>query len=352
MFGSCTYRVVFYDSKGFPIKNETFSGLFKILDGSFINDIQEWTADQLKTRTKPYPNLALKEVLANCVAHAAYIERSGDVILEIFPDRLCVSNLCMRESAFFANKWFSRAHNSVNRSLMETLRLAGFVDELGRGKNLIFAESLRHGKHPPQVIIEKGGRYDRWKLFLYGSPQDKDQLRLLHRLKQIYPDEQKALIANALVLWRGRSVTDIKQYVDGESTNLFADLLTDLNGPIFYDRKPDRIVLRRWVEVLLGEGKDSKQLSAAEEENLLEFARKLKLEYNRGYITPKELRELAGMGHTSSEKVLSSNLLKKWCDKGEIIKEKRGLYCFRQPKVQLKTEDVHKMIQSLLSPSS
>jgi hypothetical protein len=211
LFGPCKYRVVFYDSRNEPLRNETRSGLFGLIDKAFRHELQEWTQQNLRTITNPYPEKALKEALANAVAHAAYFEHSGDLIVEVFRDWICISNLCMRESAFFANKWFSRAHSTVNRTLMEVLRIAGFVDELGRGKNLIFAESLRHGKNPPEVIIEESGRYDRWRLFLYGSPQNRIQLRLLNRLREFYPDEQKALIANALVLWRGRSVTDIRQ---------------------------------------------------------------------------------------------------------------------------------------------
>lgn len=309
LFGPCKYRVVYYDRQGIPIINETRTGLFGLLDDVFRREIQEWTQNQIGTITLPYPEKALKEALANAVAHAAYVEKAGDVIIEIFPDRICISNFCMGESEFFANKWFSRAHRTVNRTLMEVLRLAGCVDELGRGKNLIFAESLRYGKHAPEVIIERGGRYGRWKLFLYGGSQNPVQIRLLSRLRQLYPDEQKALIANALVLWRGHSVSDIRQYVDGQSSELFAEVLTDLKGPIFYFKERDQIVPQRWVSVLLGEGKDSKRLSPSEEADLLDFARKLKIEYNRGYITPEELRDLAGIGHTPSEKVLSSNLL-------------------------------------------
>ena len=40
---------------------------------------------------------------------------------------------------------------------MEALRLAGFVDELVREK-IDFAESLRNGKKPPEVVLEGGGR--------------------------------------------------------------------------------------------------------------------------------------------------------------------------------------------------
>lgn len=344
LFGPCAYRVVQYDSEGVPVRNETRAGLFGLLDEPFRLEIQNWTRQFVDTTSQPYPENALKEALANAVAHAAHVERSGDVIIEMFPDRVCISNLCMPESAFFANKWFSRAHNTVNRTLMEVLRMAGFVDELGRGKNLIFAESLRNGKLPPEVAIESGGRYDRWRLFLYGGTQNVIQLRLLERIREIYPDGQKALIANALVLWRGRSVTDIRKYVDGESSALFADVLTDLHGPIFYYQERDSIIPRRWVRVLLGEGKDSKQLSPGEEKELLDFARKIQTEFHHGYLTPKQLRDLAGMGESPAEKVQTSRLLRKWTQEGAVTSVRKGLYVFVEQKKAPTVEDIRNAI--------
>ena len=340
LFGDFKYRVVFYDKKENPVKNETYFGLFGLLKHSFIEEIQEWSKAQLGITTRPYPTRALKESIANAVAHAAFMESQGDIIIEIHYNKLCISNSCFRESEYFANKWFSKSHKTVNKLLMETLRLAGFVDELGRGKNLIFADSLTYGKQPPYVSIEKGGRYDRWRLMLYGGLKNNTQLRMLNRLKEMYKDDQKALIANALVLWRGDTVSSIRQYVDGESSPLFAEILSDLRGPIFYYKEKDRIILRRWASVLLGEGKDSKQLSAAEEADLQEFARKMQLEYRHGYITPKEFRELAAMGHTKSEQTLSSRLLRKWHEKGVIRKVKRGLYQFKSPKEQVNIKEI------------
>jgi len=352
LFGDIGYRVVKYDRDGNPISNTAYVGLYGMLRPSFIDEIQEWSKAQLDITSEAYPIKALKEGLANAVAHAAYFDSVGDIIVELFPDRVCISNLCLRESQYFANKWFSRSHKTINRVLMETLRLAGFVDELGRGKNLIFAESLKNGTKPPEVVLEKGGRYDRWRLYLYGGLKDKAQLRIFDRLKEKYGDEQKALIANALVLWRGHTVSDIRQYVDGESSRIFAEVLTDLGGPIFYYQQKDQIVLRRWVSVLLGEGKDSKQLSAAEEADLLDFASKLQLDYYRGYITPKELRNLAGMGNSSSEIVLSSQILRNWKERGIVRKIKKGLYQFAKREPVINMDHILKLLEVNTSPIS
>jgi predicted HTH transcriptional regulator len=344
LFGDYRYRVIYYDKQNQPVKNITQKGIYRIINDDFIQDIQEWSKRQLSITANPYPNLALGEALANAVAHTAYFENNGDIIIEIFPEKISISNLCLQESAYFANKWFSHAHKTINRTLMETLRLSGYVDELGRGKNLIFSESLKYGKKAPQVIIEKGGRFSRWRLLIYGGSQDKLQLKLLGQLRERYKDEQKALIANALVLWQGQPVANLRQYIEGEAQNLFIEVLRDINGPIFYYKETDTIVLRRWVRVLLGEGKESKQLSPAEEENTYEFVKKIRLDYHNGYVSPKDLREIADLGQTSSSRVMSSQLLNKWTKENKLKKIRKGLYQFVKPEISYSIEELLKKL--------
>jgi predicted HTH transcriptional regulator len=344
LFGNCQYRVVYYDKQQNPINNEPQEGVYRIIHDDFIQHLQEWSKQQLNIRTNPYPDLALREALANAVAHAAYFENNGDIIIEIFPEKISISNLCLHESVYFANKWFSNAHQTINKTLMETLRLSGYVDELGRGKNLIFSESLRYGKKAPQVIIEKSGRFSRWRLLIYGGIQNKAQLKLLGQLRDQYKNEQKALIANALVLWRGQSVANLRQYIEGEAQNLFAEVLRDINGPIFYYKEKDTIVLRRWVKVLLGEGKESKQLTPAEEKDVYEFVKKIRLDYHHGYVSPKDLRDIADLGHTSSSQVMSSQLLKKWVKENKLKKIRKGLYQFIKSEVSYSVEELLKKL--------
>lgn len=338
LFGECKYRVIFYDANETPRVNETRRGLFSLLlADSFMDEIQNWTKTQLSIQENPYSKLALREAIANAIAHGAYMERDGDLILEIFHDRLVISNLSFPVSRYFANRWFSRNHNTVNRLLMETLRLAGFVDELGRGKGVIFSESIKGGKLPPQVFLEGASQYDRWRLVLHGGTKEQKVVRLLQRLRTHY-DDQKAQIAAALVLWSNQPVAEIRKYVDGESLPAFIEVLQDLKGPIFYYEKEDRIILRRWAAIMMGEGKDSKTLTIPEEENLLRFARDIHTKYHNGYITPAQLRDLGGMGHTSSEQTLSSTVLSKWLADGEVQRVKKGTYQFVQkepPRVSL-----------------
>jgi predicted HTH transcriptional regulator len=348
LFGDCKYRIVKSDSKGEPISNETHLGLYQLLTERFQDDIQRWTAEQIGKALQAYPPRALQEAFANAVAHAAYFEQDGDLILELHPTNLVISNLCLRESRYFANRWFSRAHKTVNAFLMELLRIGGHVDELGRGKNLIFSESIRQGKPLPSVKVQGAGRYYRWALTLNGHTSDRRQLRVFQGIKDVYGDTPKALIAQALVLWSSKQVREIRDYVDDSFTDMFAEVLSDLNGPIFYYQDEDRIVLNRWVRVMLEEGKDAKQLSPAEENRERAFLMQYCIKYQDGYITPKLLRLLTHIGDNASAKSYASRLLKKWTADGHIRKVRSGVYEVVPEKAKLH-EDLGQLLKKLLS---
>lgn len=78
LFGDCRYRVILYDAHGNPQQNAAQKGLYDLVSGRFIEQVQIWARQQFGTTTTPFPALALKEALANAVAHAAYFESDGD----------------------------------------------------------------------------------------------------------------------------------------------------------------------------------------------------------------------------------------------------------------------------------
>ena len=182
---------------------------------------------------------------------------------------------------------------------------------------------------------------------LYGGIQDRLQLKLLAQLKERYKDEQKALMANALILWQGQTVANLKQHIEGETQNLFAEILDDANGPVYFWRDRDVIVLRRWVKLLIGEGVDAKQLSPTEEKDTYEFVKKLRLDYHHGFVSPKVLRDLAALGDTPSSSVMSSRLLKKWVEEGKLKKIRKGLYQFTKPETSHISEELLKRLEEI-----
>src|SRR6185295_1717502 len=142
----------------------------------------------------------------------------------------------------------SRSHKSLNPLLMEVLRLGKYVDEVGRGKYLIYSGSLVKGQHPPSVLVERAGRYNRWKLRLNAGITDDKQIRLLEKLRDRYPEEAKAILAFALILWSQLPAEEIAKYLDQETGKAILGVLADPNGPIFLTG--NKFFLRRWASVL------------------------------------------------------------------------------------------------------
>ncbi len=107
----------------------------------------------------------------------------------------------------------------------------------------------------------------------------------------------------------------------------------------------DKITLRRWAEILIGEGKDSKAFSKGEETNLISFTYEICTRFEEGCITPKQLRKLAAMGNTDSEQVLSSTMLKNWETEGIVRRTGHGQYEFIRKRITpaLKLADILKI---------
>jgi len=219
---------------------------------------------------------------------------------------------------------------------MEVLRIAKHVDELGRGKYLIYSDSVKGGKLPPEVVIESAGRFDRWKLVLHGTILDDKNRKAFEAIKERYGDTEKSQIAFSMVLWRQKSVEEITQYIDGESRSKFVEIVQDYRGPIYYFKEENRFILNRWIKIIVEEGRSSKTLTATEEKRLFDLAYSLGVKYDEGYITSKRLRELGELGNSTSANTQSSTLLAKWKAEGKVTSDKkRGVYKFVRNEVEM-----------------
>jgi predicted HTH transcriptional regulator len=341
LYGDCNYRFVVYDKDNNVQSNEEIKGLYNLLKGnSFANLIQ------IITKTYSYSNITLpekayKEGLANAIMHAAYYENNGEIMIEVFNDRIAISNLCYPESIAFANKWFSKSHKTFNRLLGEYLRALKHVDELGLGKNLIFKQSLAKGNPPPEIIIENAERLKRWKLKLYYLKRGSAHSEILTGLRTIYKDDNKAIMALSLILWNKKKVQEIKKYIDDEYISTFLEILSDPHGPVFYYEKEDRLILARWVNIMLAHGQKTKAFSPSEKLSLYSFAYRMHSMYHSYLIAPKELRELARMGNSKSEQTQCSSLFAEWEKESKISRRKHGVYEFA------KNEEMESQIKSV-----
>jgi predicted HTH transcriptional regulator len=133
----------------------------------------------------------LRESIANAVAHSFYPKEQGDIVIEMFPNRIVISNNCSLDAELFIDKWFSRIHSTQNKLLMHIMRISKLTDELGSGKNRIFRHMIEHGKREPIIEFEPFKTHGCWKTTLYNEDTNIAILNLINRLKQYFknPDE-------------------------------------------------------------------------------------------------------------------------------------------------------------------
>lgn len=333
LFGNTPFRLVHIDKDGEIIKNETRMGLMELLSEKINIEIREYYKEHIQSPDRISDSL-LREAIGNTVGHSAYHENNGEIIIELFPNKIIISNLAYNEYISLANKWFSSAHKSPNPFLMETLRSMRKVDELGRGKKKLLAECLINGFHTPSITISDAGRFKRWSLQIDFGIHSERLEQLYKMIQEHYRESsEKSLIAYALVLWRDKPFTEIAKYFDSYESKIAAEILTDNRGPIFFWEERDKLVLHRWVKVLIEEGKVSKGFSAYEESKLFDTCQTIHNKYYNGFITPKEFRELAHLSNSQSDKNLTSRTLKSWVIQNKLKKIKRGIYKFTEKEI-------------------
>lgn len=328
LVGETPYRVVKYSNTGSVILNETRFGLIGLLTADFYDEVRTYYSSHSIERLK-ISNDLLREALGNCIAHAAYHENNGEIIIELLHERVIFTNLAYNEYVSLANKWFSAAHKSPNPFLMEALRTLDRADELGRGKKKILTECLCNGFQAPYITITEAGRYKRWSLKVDFSHASAKHQQAFEAIKKLY-NLEKSLIAYSLVLWREKSFSEIAKSFDSYEAKLVAEIVGDPRGPIFYWKEQDKIVPHRWLRILLEEGKSSKELTIHEKNTLYDVLYKILGRYNGGYVTPKDLREIAHLSDTASDKSLSSRVLSEWESTGKLEKIKKGIYKFKE----------------------
>ncbi|WP_444909298.1 RNA-binding domain-containing protein [Microbulbifer sp. TRSA005] len=328
LFGESKFRFVEYNDNNDILRNESRSGLLSLLTQETQSEIKSFYAKQ-NIDPKRITSSLLREAIGNCIGHAAYIENDGEIIVELHPTRIILSNLAYSEYSSLANKWFSSAHKSPNSFLMESLRVAKKVDELGRGKKTLLSECLLNGFMPPAITISEAGRFKRWSLQI-DIKDNGDRFRKLRETltEQYQETKEMPLIAYALVLWRRKPFSEILRCFDKYESEIVATIVTDIKGPVFLFEEEDRVVPHRWVKVLIEEGKASKEFTLNEEQNLFKHCQEIHINFHSGIITTAQFREIAHLSTSNSDKSLSSRLLGKWVKEGRLTRIKRGTYKF------------------------
>ena len=346
LFGDFSFRVAHYNQESELIDQYEKQGLYSLLKEDFIQHIQSWTrvkgirlipGSLSVTEEKPYPDSVLREVLTNAVAHSAFEKKEREVKVELYKNRIKISNHCSAKSTAFINKKFSQGHFSYNPFLMKILRKAKFSDELGTGKNKIFRHIIESGKREPLFEYQKiSDDYGIWSVTIYNEQPNQNFLKLLEKLKKLYEnDTDKYKISAAMVFWKDKTLKEIFSYIDEYHKKIISEILSSGNSPFLLtpeyagkkNKEPEvKIHLKRWVKVQL-EGQESKVFSRSEENTFKEILKNYVYKENRdGHITNKEARQLFGLSDSQSEIVQLSKLFQQWEKSGFIERGKRRGY--------------------------
>lgn len=339
LFGDFSVRVARYDEYGDVIDQQVKLNAYSILKDDFISEIQSWTkkvGTHLKGMSiaaiedKPYPIKALREVLANAVAHANYYKDKGDILIEMYPDRLVVTNNCFVEAEAFVNKWLSKEHYSFNKLLMETLRVAHISDELGSGKTRIFRQMIEAGKKEPLVEFHSYKSHGSWKVTLYNNQDNVNITLLRQKIAGTYPnlDPESKQILIALVLWQDMPWSEIEKHLDQHTKKKALEILNRSESPLYLLRDLDKLTMKRWVRIAYEEGKSSKPFSSAEKRSYYDFLSHISNTYHNGYITHQKARDLIGISTSNAEKMQVTRLFEEWISQGLVEKIKRGEWRF------------------------
>jgi ATP-dependent DNA helicase RecG len=122
------------------------------LVSSFKKD--DWDRDtQLK-----FPNDALDEAIVNAMVHRDYGDVSGEITINIYPDKIEITNSGEIPDDIIKGKNNIRPHHSVfrNPAIAHMFYLRGKMEKLGRGLTLIRDSFVKAGYRKPEWTFQSG----------------------------------------------------------------------------------------------------------------------------------------------------------------------------------------------------
>jgi predicted HTH transcriptional regulator len=132
------------DTKGYAIG---FENLVNWVNGQL--PANEEIGKALRTETKMYPELAMRELIGNMLIHQDLTEK-GFPMIEIFSDRIEISN---PGTPLVTPERFIDAYYSRNEKLSDLMRRMGFCEEKGSGMDKIILLNELYQLPPVNIIF-------------------------------------------------------------------------------------------------------------------------------------------------------------------------------------------------------
>ena len=146
-----------------------FEGLVAYING--ILPTNEVIGQALRKTTPMYPELAVRELVANALIHQDFFVRGAGPMVEIFDDRIEITN--PGEPLVDTDRFVDTPPRSRNEALASLMRRFGICEERGSGiDKVVFQVELYQ---LPAPLFEKPSGFTRATLFAYKKLKDMDK---------------------------------------------------------------------------------------------------------------------------------------------------------------------------------
>ncbi len=171
-------RVIVYESQGKGVTKQDTVGVKGYAVGfqglvRFINNLvpsNEVIEQALRREVKMFPELAIRELVANAIVHQDFKESGTSVIIEIYPDRMEISN---PGKPYIPVDRFIDEYQSRNERLADMMRRLGICEEKGSGIDKVIEAAELYQLPAPD--IRAGVKRTTVVLFAHKTLDDMDR---------------------------------------------------------------------------------------------------------------------------------------------------------------------------------
>jgi ATP-dependent DNA helicase RecG len=162
IFGQDTFEP---DIRGYAVG---FRGLIEFIDGLVPSN--EVIEQALRREVKMFPEIAIRELVANALIHQDFAETGGSVMVELYSDRMEISN---PGRPFISPDRFIDEYQSRNERLADLMRRLGVCEEKGSGVDKVVESTEVYQLPGPDFRV--GARRTTAVLFAHKDIDDMDR---------------------------------------------------------------------------------------------------------------------------------------------------------------------------------
>ena len=307
-------------------RNDSYqTGLLGILERfeqiftSPVNPEQELPLGLFRLRIPAFPVEVVREAVLNAVTHRDYLD-PGEVLVRHMADQLAITSPGGFIAGITPRNILRHEPVSRNRTLAEAFEKLRLVERAGIGRRRIFETMLAYGKRIPEY--EADGRVT---LRIFDGSFDERTAALVARWR----GEGREIGLDGLLILsylRGHAFIDTLSaaqllQLPREETRALLDRLAN-PGTGFLERKGGTRaatfhLTKGVARDLLGKAAYTRT-RGLDPIRYAEMVRAFVLDH--GSITPRECRELLGLGESQSARVEISRYLKHWAGEGGFLR--------------------------------